>query len=422
MKVSFYTLGCKVNQSETKKISAQFEALGYVLVDFGTPADVIVINTCSVTHIAERKSRNMIRRALKNSPHAKLYVCGCYVNLESAKLKIDIPEIYRLIPQEDKMNLGKWDLPEMTPPSSSLPATAERESRVRSFIKVQDGCDQYCSYCIVAHARPVLVSTPLNEIITEATAMLRAGVTELIVTGINVGKHEQLIAVIKELLKLPGLQRLRLSSIEPNLITHELIDLIAAEPKMAKHLHIPLQSGSNKILNAMERRYSLTDYTKMIQYIREKIAPIGITTDLIVGFPGENQETAAETLETLHKLKFSDMHIFTYSPRPGTKAYAFPHILSDRHVNAAFEKITAENHRCREQFKQTLLNKPVELLLEKKLKYGYEGLTSEYCRVIWVTGEALPLGSIQKVVPTGITTEAALQRQLPPSPHAVFVD
>lgn len=339
MRVSFYTLGCKVNQAETRAIQEQFQALGFAITSFTEPADIIVINTCSVTHIAERKARNIIRRSISQNPQAKVFVCGCYSNLEMEKLKKEIPEVAAFIPQSIKQKISQWNIPIVLEKISSV-----SKLRKKQFLKIQDGCNNFCSYCIIPYARPKLSSAPLSEVLTEAQKLILLGVQELVVTGINVGKYadgnNKLIDVLNALDNLQDLQRISLSSIEPECVTAELIATLKNSKKIVPHLHIPLQSGSDHILKLMNRKYTLAGYQKIIENLRRAIPQIRITSDIIVGFPGESAETFNQTLQAVKNFEFADIHIFRYSPRPNTKASAMQNTLSIKECDQFIDELT----------------------------------------------------------------------------------
>ncbi len=350
------------------------------ITEFGQPADIYVINTCTVTEDADRKSRQVIRRALRSAK--KVIVTGCYAKLQKESL-------LRLFPDIEFTNVEETF---RFPSNGSLNTSST--SRVRVNLMIQDGCEHYCSYCIVPLARGKVKSKPVEEVITEAGRLAAAGAREIILTGINLGAYQHdLRKVIRRLSSIENLLRIRLSSIEPMYLTKELIDAVAETPKVCHHLHIPLQSGDNSILKAMNRSYTRDDYLELIHYIRKKMPDCGVTTDVIVGFPGEGDKEFQNTVDLINQIKFSRLHVFPYSKRKGTPAADLPN-----QVNAEIKK--KRNHFLHEirtnlmkEFAQQYLGEEVEILVEQK----GEGLTPNYIRVLYSGNEA-EVGSLIKVV------------------------
>lgn len=414
MKVAFCTLGCKVNQAETRDLQKQFIAYGYTPIKFSAEADIFVFNTCSVTHIADRKSRNLIRRAVKLNPNAKIFVCGCYADLRPQELKKAIPEIYKLIKTKDKLNLNVWGIKKIMPQSPTLSLLpGEGSNRIRQFLKIEDGCDQYCAYCVIPYARGRVVSYPIDELFKQAKGLTSGGAAELVLTGINLGKYndhgKDLVDLISELEKIPELKRIRLSSIEPNLITDKLIKKLKASEKLCPHLHIPLQSGSDKILKSMNRPYTLAQYTALLKKIRKEIPDINITTDIIVGFPGEDSKTFTETEKTLNRLKFSDMHIFKYSPREQTKSANWPEKLKPEQVQKMLERIQKLKIEVKINFSKKFVKKSLEVLIHEKKSDFYEGLTKNYLIVQIKTKKNIKIGQALTIKLESIDQEAVLK-------------
>lgn len=394
-KVYFYTLGCKVNQAESKQLAEQFLQRGYTITT-DPPADIIVINTCSVTQAAERKARNMIRRLKQESPRALLYVIGCYAAVAAELLAEEIPEIHQIIPAVHKLDLDHWGIP-------PAPESAVQGPRynVREFLKVQDGCDQFCAYCIIPYARAACVDVPISEAVSRANALLDQGVKELILTGINIGKHKQLPELIKAIAALP-VRRVRISSIEPQFITREFLETIQTSTKVMPHLHIPLQSGSEAVLLRMQRRYNCPDYLRILELVRAARPGIEITTDIIVGFPGETEVEFLETMQFLEKCGFSDLHIFAYSVRAGTKAaemlqHCSPQVIQER---------TARMELLRQKLKTTAMQKhfglQTEVLLDTQKRAGCFGYTPHYHQVRVLQGS---LGELIAFRPASIDQE-----------------
>lgn len=399
MNVSFITLGCKVNQAETRNLKKAFAAAGYnILSNYSKQKpDIAVVNTCMVTHVAERKSRNYIRRILKENSLARIYVCGCYAELRAAELMKAIPEIYRVIPNQEKLNITAWGIR----PIKKKEPVPYLSKRVRESLKIEDGCDRFCNYCVIPYARGKVVSMPYKEVLKEAAALVAEGVVELILTGINLGRYtagkKKLPELLTELSKLPKLKRIRLSSIEPDLVNEQLIAAMVINPKVCHHLHIPLQSGSDKILYAMGRPYRTQNYENLIKNIRKKIPDIAITTDIIVGYPVETKETFKETLAFAKKIGFADIHFFKYSPRQEAASFKLKPTLTDQETEVLMQQALLLKETLQKSFLKKLIGKKVEVLVHDR-KPGYlNALTSNYAPVIMPDNEAVKLGDILTV-------------------------
>lgn len=394
-KVYFYTLGCKVNQAESKQLAEQFATYGYTITT-ETPADILVINTCSVTQAAERKARNMLRRLKQASPKALVYVIGCYAAVAREALAEEIPEIHKIIPAAHKLDLAYWDIPLV---AEGVAKTVRYN--VREFLKVQDGCDQFCAYCIIPYARATCVDLSITEAVSRATELISKGVKELILTGINLGKHKQLPELIKEITALPVL-RVRISSLEPQFITRELLEAVQASAKVMPHLHIPLQSGCDAVLQRMQRRYTCTDYLRILELVRAALPGVEITTDIIVGFPGETERDFLETMQFVATCRFSDIHIFAYSVRPGTKAAGMPDHYPPKIIQERVSRLEVLRQKLKQKALQKYIGQPVEVLLDTKKNTGFFGYTPEYHQVQVLQGQ---LGKIIQVIPKTITEE-----------------
>jgi len=381
-KIAFYTLGCKANQYQTSCLECQMSNVKCQTVKFGQPADIYVINTCTVTEDADRKSRQAIRRALRLGK--KVIVAGCYAKLEGEKLKKLFPEI-SLTP----FPLSHWE----------RGIEGVRAVRVRTNLMIQDGCENFCSYCIVPYARGKIKSKPPDEVISEAKQLVKSGAREIILTGINLGTYQyDLSSVISRLSSVSGLLRIRLSSIEPMYLTKELIDAIARTPKVCRHLHIPLQSGDNDILKAMDRNYTREDYLEMVNYIRGKTPDCGITTDIILGFPGESEKGFQRTVDLINEIKFSRLHIFTFSKRKGTPAAKLPNQVDIKIMKHRSKVLHELRKKYMIEFASQHLGKEVEILVEQK----GEGLTSNYIRCFF-NDPADSSGQLKKIRVNKIT-------------------
>jgi threonylcarbamoyladenosine tRNA methylthiotransferase MtaB len=341
MRVAFRTLGCKVNQVESEQLKEEFIRQGYEIVDYDREADIYIINTCTVTHTSDRKSRSAIRRAIRQQPGAVTVAIGCLAQVNPEQLEA-IEGINLVVGNDQKENLPSIIRDYM----ATQPMTAEvyrgsfaRDSglktvnysrphkRTRGFIKIQDGCENHCSYCIVPQARgPVRSKKPL-QVLEEIERMLELGYREVVLTGIHTGLYAyditdwDLSRLIQEIFEqIKGEYRIRLSSIEPLEVSRPLLDIMASESRLCRHLHIPLQSGSDRILKAMNRRYDRSYYRELLQRVQEQIPGIALTTDIMVGFPGEREGDFQQSLDLLKQLPVYDLHVFPYSLRRGTVA------------------------------------------------------------------------------------------------------
>ncbi len=399
-RASLHTLGCRLNQAETAVLSARLQRDGYRVVEFGEPTDLLVVNTCSVTEDAERTCRYVIRKTLKHSPDAFVAVTGCYAQTGVHELRT-IPGIDLIVG-----NQFKWDLPSFLPTPDvlkkqpdpevlhtrtigredfSLPEYGEPDS-TRALLKIQDGCNVMCSFCLIPFARGHERSRLLDDVTQEAEILAAGGYREIVLTGVNVGEYRQgevdLVGLIALLEKIEGLERIRISSIEPTTITDALLDRMASSSKLCPYLHIPLQSGDNTILSAMNRPYNLEEYVRLIQQAVGTISHIGLGTDLMVGFPGETDEAFERTLRIAQELPFSYFHVFTYSPRPGTAATKLPH-----HVPIAVArqraKLLADLSRLKRlAFAQQYIGSTVPVLFESGIMDGFRlGVTGNFLKV-----------------------------------------
>lgn len=331
MKVGIYSLGCKVNIYESEYVTNLLKDSGYEIVDFDSKADIYIINTCSVTNESDKKSRKIINRAKRNNPGAILIVMGCYSQVSYDDIDADIvlgnkdkSRIVEIITDYLKTKEKKKLIYDLTNVEFEDMQITDFENHTRAFVKVQDGCNAFCSYCIIPYTRGRVRSKPLNSVINEVTSLVEEGYKEIVLTGIHTGRYgidinSSLEELLNKLVQIPGIFRIRLSSIEINEITPGIIKLIKENNIMAKHLHVPIQSGSNKILKLMNRRYNKEEFLSMIDNLKE-IPEISLTTDLIVGFPHEKEEEFNETIETLKKIGFTKIHTFPYSRRKGTPA------------------------------------------------------------------------------------------------------
>lgn len=390
-KIAFYTLGCKSNQYETDVMKRSVVAAGHEIVPFNKQADCYIINTCTVTMNADKKSRNAIRSAKKRNPDSKIIVTGCYV--ETKHFSIEQADV--ILKNKDKFNVAEFirdARPEMRDVKSlSSPISHLASSRVRANLMVENGCENFCSYCIVPFVRGKIISKSFDQALAEAKQMVKDGVKEIVLTGINLGEYKtdssspisSLPSLINEISKIEGLLRIRLSSIEPQYVDNPLIKIINENPKVCKHLHIPLQSGDGGILKAMNRNYTSKDFLAMVKKIKDQIKNVAVTTDIIVGFPGEDEKAFKNTLKLADKARFSRIHIFSYSDRPGTAASKLPNKVDPRVINARRTVLDRKRAKYMLEFHRSFRKRPLDVLIEHKdRKSGlYEGLTSNYIRV-----------------------------------------
>ena len=419
-KVALHTLGCKLNFSETSTIGEQFLSKGFSIVDINDDADVFVFNTCTVTENAEKECRQLVRRVLRKNPSAYVIVTGCYAQLRPEEIA-KINGVDAVIGSNEKFNLfsiinnfNKTDLAciRVSPfddiNSFGEAHSSDADSRTRAYFKIQDGCDYKCSFCTIPLARGKSRSMNPEEAVTEFQKLVDQNYKEIILTGVNVGDYGNqfnlnLTALISRFVKIPGDFRIRISSVEPNLLTDELIDLVASEDKICNHLHIPLQSGSNEILKAMQRRYTSEDYKNVITKAYEKIKDAGIGVDVIVGFPGETEKHFIATHNFLKDLPISYLHVFTYSERPDTKA-----ITLDGKVDVAERKrrnkiLRTLSDKLKHKFYNEMIGKKSRVLFEHEITDGkMKGFTSNYVRVEKSFNEAA-VNRLSEIAITGIT-------------------
>ena len=331
MKVGICSLGCKVNIYESELVTNILKNNNYTVVDFEDKADIYIINTCSVTNESDKKSRKMINRAKKNNPAAIIIVMGCYSQVNAEDTDVDIvlgnkdkSKIVEIIEEYIKTKQKKKIIYDLTKVEFEKMEITNFDSHTRAFVKIQDGCNAFCSYCIIPYVRGRVRSKDPEDVIKEVTTLVEKGYKEIVLTGIHTGRYgtdinTNLEELLNKLVNIPNIYRIRLSSIEINEITPGIKELLKENKVMAKHLHIPLQSGSNKILKLMNRRYNKEEFLSMVDNLRD-IPDISLTTDLIVGFPNEGEEEFNETIDTLKKIGFTKIHTFPYSKRKGTPA------------------------------------------------------------------------------------------------------
>ena len=396
-RVSFHTLGCKLNFSESSTLAREFERGGYKRVEPSEPTDVAVINSCSVTEHADKKCRNIIRKIHRRNPNAIIAVTGCYAQLKPEAIAA-IEGVDIVLSNNDKGDLykrvvelkerGKAEVYSCSVENlTRFFAAYSSGDRTRSFLKVQDGCDYKCAYCTIHYARGSSRNIPIADIVAEAKEIAAAGLKEIVITGINTGDFgrttgERFIDLLRELDGVDGIERYRISSIEPNLITDEIIEFCAQSPKFVPHFHIPLQSGSTRILGLMRRRYTAERYRERIAKIRELMPDSFLGVDVIVGFPGEGEEEFMETYRLLEEVGASFLHIFPFSERPGTPAVDMPNKVQARISTERVSRLEELSAKLNRAFTERFIGTEREVLFESTnhdgLMYGY---TDNYLRV-----------------------------------------
>ena len=402
-RVAFYTLGCKLNFSETATISRDFDSDRYDHVSFNTPAEVYVINTCSVTENADKKFKVLVKKALKQNPDAFVAAIGCYAQLQPKKLA-DIDGVDLVLGATDKFKLIDYleDLSKKSlgdihaceiEEANYYESSYSLDDRTRAFLKVQDGCDYKCTYCTIPSARGISRSDSLENIIMQALEITRRGIKEIVLTGVNIGdygkgefgnkKHEHtFLDLITALDDIEDLKRIRISSIEPNLLTNKVIDFVAQSRAFVPHFHVPLQSGNDEILKKMKRRYLSDLYVERVAQIKSLIPHACIGGDVIVGFPGETEESFLETYTFLEDLNISYLHVFSYSERPNTEAVNLSGIVPNQIRNKRSKMLRGLSIKKKRAFYESQLGKKVSVLFENENKRGYiNGFSENYVKV-----------------------------------------
>lgn len=417
LKVAFHTLGCKVNQHDSAIMAALFQDAGYTIVDFNDKADVYVVNTCTVTHLSDRKSRQMIRRAAGENPDATVVVCGCYAQtakneleaLDEVDLIIGTNERHRVVEAVEEFRANHVKTAYM-PDDDELfvyeDLPHERVSGMtRAYVKVQEGCDQFCAYCIIPYARGPLRSRSEEDTIAEINMLVDKGYKEVILTGIHLGAYGRgvkdqtcdLTGLCRRILDETKIERLRLGSLEGIEVTDELIDMIATNPRMAQHLHLPLQSGCDRTLEAMRRPYDSEAFRDMMRSIRQRVPDIAITTDLMVGFPDETEEDFKESLVFCNDIAFANMHIFKYSMRGGTPAAAMTGQIDPQIKERRAKQMADVAQKNKHEYEQRFVGKTLRILVEEQNKEGlWTGHSSNYLFVAF-PGEGIQSGDFVDV-------------------------
>lgn len=409
--VAFCTLGCKVNQYETNAMMQKMIEAGYEVVDFEAKADIYIINTCTVTNMADKKSRQMLRRVKEINPEAILVAVGCYAQVAKEKLE-QIPEIDLILGINEKNDIVKYveQASKNTYVSDVLHQTEFLDfgdvtytEKTRAVIKVQDGCNQFCSYCIIPYARGRIRSRKPESVIKEITDVAKEGIKEVVITGIHIASYGKdfnteyrLIDLLEEIQKVDGVQRIRLGSLEPTLITEEFVTRLKKLSKICDHFHLSLQSGCDETLKRMNRKYTTNQFRNVVELLRNAYPEVHLTTDVIVGFPGETEEEFNKTYEFLKEIKFYKMHVFKYSPRSGTVAAKMPNQIDGNIKEERSNKLIELSDENEKEYNQKYIGKEVEVLLEEREGEYLKGHTTNYMVVKMKTNENLE-NTIQKV-------------------------
>lgn len=432
-KVSFYTLGCKVNQYETNGMTQKFKEAGYEIVDMNEDiSDICVVNTCTVTNMSDRKSRQALRKVKEKNKNAIIVACGCYAQIAKKELE-EMPEIDIVLGNEEKSDIVKYveryvlNNPELIKDNNSqknklveiedISVKKEFEDmgqityteKTRAVIKIQDGCNQFCSYCIIPYARGRVRSRKKDSIIEEIKQVAQKGIKEVVITGIHIasygtdfGNENGLIELLEEINKIDGIVRIRLGSLEPKIITEEFMQRLSKLEKMCHHFHLSLQSGCDETLKRMNRKYTSLEVCEIIERLRRYYKDVILTTDIIVGFPGETDEEFNKTYKFLNEANLYKMHVFQYSPRKGTRAALMPNQVDGNIKEARSKKLIELSNENQKQYNEKLVGQNVEVLFEdkeekiytnekgenKKVNF-YQGHTQNYILVRYKTNEKL---------------------------------
>jgi len=393
IKVALDTLGCKLNQAETELLAREFAEAGYQLVSPDSKADVYILNTCTVTHIADRKSRHWLRLAHRQNPDARLVAIGCYAERAPEELA-GIEGISLVLGNDEKSHLVPLVADMVGPVRGQGDKTVPHYGgfRTRALVKVQDGCNNFCSYCIVPLVRGRERGLPVEQVVAEVRCRVAEGYKEVVVTGVKIGSYNDdgvnLKGLLERILAETEVARLRLSSLQPQEISTELIGLWD-NPRLCRHFHLSLQSGSNAVLGRMKRGYSTSDYQRSVALIRSLVPEVAITTDIIAGFPGETEAEFEKSYNFCREMGFARIHVFPYSPRQGTEAAWMPHPVADRVKKQRSERLLALAEESALNFRRQFLGKTMPVLWEKQTGGIWSGLTDNYMKVYTGSSEDL---------------------------------
>ena len=395
--VAFITLGCKVNQYETNAMTQKFVEKGYKIIEHNEKADIYVVNTCTVTNMSDRKSRQMLRRVKESNPESIVVACGCYAqvsekNIESIE-EVDIilgnnekSKVVEKVEELIKTNQKQIEVGNVMQQREFINfGDITYSEKTRAAIKIQDGCDRFCTYCIIPYARGRVRSRKPENILSEVEKIAKSGIKEIVITGIHIASYGKdfkeeykLIDLLEELNKVEGIQRIRLGSLEPLLITEEFMERLTKLEKICHHFHLSLQSGCDETLKRMNRRYTTEQFSEIASLLRKHYKDVILTTDIIVGFPGETEKEFEETYKFLKDINFYKMHIFKYSPRKGTKAEVMKGQIDGKEKERRSQKLIELSNKNEEKYNQTYIGKEVEILWEEEKENIYKGHTKNY--------------------------------------------
>ena len=407
-KVAFVTLGCKVNQYESNAMAQKFIDNNYEICDIEDNPDIIIVNTCTVTNIADRKSRQLLRKAKETNPNAVVVACGCYVQV--AKDKVDsIEEIDISIGNSEKKDIVQIvenyiNQNEMI--NEIIDVNKEKDfsemglitftEKTRATIKIQDGCNNFCTYCLIPYARGRVRSRKKENIIKEVEEIAKKGIQEIVITGIHIASYGldfmedyKMIDLLEDLNKIDGIKRIRLGSLEPSLITDEFTKRLSKLDKICNHFHLSLQSGCDETLKRMNRKYTTNEFRQVVNRLRKTFKDVNLTTDIIVGFPGETEEEFKKTYKFLKEIKFYKMHIFKYSPREGTPASKMPNQVDGKIKEERSQILIELSDKNQEEYNKIYFSKPQEVLFEEQKDGVWTGYTSNYIKVSYKSDENL---------------------------------
>ena len=404
-KVSFYTLGCKVNQYETNAMAQKFKEAGYEIVEVNDDvSDICVINTCTVTNMSDRKSRQILRKVKEKNQDAIIAAVGCYAQVAKDDLQ-KMPEIDIVLGNEEKANIVKYVEEFISNRNNKIVEIEDMgqityTEKTRAVIKVQDGCNQFCSYCIIPYARGRVRSRKMDSIIQEITQIAQKGIKEVVITGIHVasygrdfGNENGLIELLEKINEIDGIHRIRLGSLEPKIITEEFMQRLIKLEKMCHHFHLSLQSGCDETLKRMNRKYNTAEIKEIVERLRRYYNDVILTTDIIVGFPGETEEEFEKTYQFLKEIKLYKMHVFQYSPRKGTRAAVMPNQVDGNVKEKRSRKLIELSNENQKRYNEMLVGKEVEVLFEDQAveedKKYFKGHTQNYIFVKYETDENL---------------------------------
>jgi len=419
-KVAFHTLGCKVNHYETEAIWQLFKEDGYERTEFDHQADVYVINTCTVTNTGDKKSRQVIRRAIRQNPDAVICVTGCYAQTSPAEI-MAIPGVDVVVGTQDRtkmlgyieqyrkerepINAVRNIMKNRVYEELDVPAFTDR---TRASLKIQEGCNNFCTFCIIPWARGLMRSRDPQEVIKQAQQLVDAGYLEIVLTGIHTGGYGQdlkdynLAQLLRDMeANVKGLKRLRISSIEASQLTDEVIDVLRHSSIVVNHLHIPLQSGSDTVLKRMRRKYTMAFFGERLDRLREALPDLAVTSDVIVGFPGETEEEFIETYNFIRDHKFSELHVFPFSPRTGTPAARMEEQIDEEVKNERVHRLISLNDQLAKEYASRFENEVLDVIPEERFKDGenanlYVGYTANYLKIVFEANEEM-VGQLVKV-------------------------